>query len=79
VPARGGRAFCGFYAAEDPDHRRVSRRRCAGWPGGGGIFTDRANIDTIASLGLILPLFLIGIEMDVRNLAACGGHDSQVS
>lgn len=38
----------------------------------GEFVTDRASIDTIASLGLILLLFLIGLEIDVRKLAASG-------
>lgn len=37
-----------------------------------GWVTDRASIDTIASLGLILLLFLIGLEIDVRKLMASG-------
>jgi Kef-type K+ transport system membrane component KefB len=41
-------------------------------PVAGGFVTDRASIDTIASLGLILLLFLIGLEIDVRKLAASG-------
>jgi Kef-type K+ transport system membrane component KefB len=36
------------------------------------LIDDRANIDTIAQLGLILLLFLIGLEIDVKALAAGG-------
>ncbi len=32
-----------------------------------GLISDRDNIDTIAQLGLILLLFLIGLEIDVRH------------
>jgi Kef-type K+ transport system membrane component KefB len=38
----------------------------------GELIDDRANIDTIAQLGLILLLFLIGLEIDVKALAAGG-------
>lgn len=38
----------------------------------GDFISDRANIDTIAQLGLILLLFLIGLEIDVRALLAGG-------
>jgi Kef-type K+ transport system membrane component KefB/voltage-gated potassium channel Kch len=41
-------------------------------PIGTGLIDDRANIDTIAQLGLILLLFLIGLEIDVRSLLASG-------
>jgi Kef-type K+ transport system membrane component KefB len=41
-------------------------------PVGTGLITDRANIETIAQLGLILLLFLIGLEIDVRSLLASG-------
>jgi Kef-type K+ transport system membrane component KefB len=41
-------------------------------PVGTGLITDLANIDTIAQLGLILLLFLIGLEIDVRSLLASG-------
>jgi Kef-type K+ transport system membrane component KefB len=41
-------------------------------PVGTGLITDLANIDTIAQLGLILLLFLIGLEIDVRALLASG-------
>ena len=34
--------------------------------------TDPVNIDTIAQLGFILLLFLIGLEIDVRKLLASG-------
>jgi len=37
-----------------------------------GVISDPANIDTIAQLGLILLLFLIGLEIDVRALLAGG-------
>ena len=37
-----------------------------------GIISDRANINTIAQLGLLLLLFLIGLEIDVRALLAGG-------
>ncbi len=41
-------------------------------PIGTGLIDDRANIDTIAQLGLILLLFLIGLEIDVKGLLASG-------
>jgi Kef-type K+ transport system membrane component KefB len=41
-------------------------------PVGTGLIDDRANIDTIAQLGLILLLFLIGLEIDVRSLLSKG-------
>jgi len=41
-------------------------------PVGTGLIDDRANIDTIAQLGLILLLFLIGLEIDVKGLLASG-------
>lgn len=36
------------------------------------LVTDEANIETIAGLGLILLLFLIGLEIDLRKLMASG-------
>jgi Kef-type K+ transport system membrane component KefB len=41
-------------------------------PVGTGLISDRENIDTIAQLGLILLLFLIGLEIDVRTLLTKG-------
>lgn len=41
-------------------------------PTGTGLIDDPVNIDTIAQLGLILLLFLIGLEIDVRGLLANG-------
>ncbi|MBX6322270.1 MAG: cation:proton antiporter [Rhodospirillaceae bacterium] len=41
-------------------------------PIGARVVTDQANIDTIAGLGLILLLFLIGLEIDLRKLLASG-------
>ncbi len=41
-------------------------------PIGARLVTDVANIDTIAQLGLILLLFVIGLEIDVRKLLASG-------
>ncbi len=41
-------------------------------PIGAGLVTDIANIDTIAQLGLILLLFVIGLEIDLRKLLASG-------
>jgi len=41
-------------------------------PVGAGLVTDPANIETISELGLILLLFLIGLEIDVRKLFASG-------
>ena len=38
----------------------------------GHIVTDTANIKTIANLGLILLLFVIGLEIDLRKLLASG-------
>ncbi len=37
-----------------------------------GLIDDPVNIDTIAQLGLILLLFLIGLEIDVKGLLASG-------
>ncbi|MBM3269875.1 MAG: cation:proton antiporter [Candidatus Sericytochromatia bacterium] len=34
--------------------------------------TDRGNIETIAHLGLVLLLFLIGLEIDVKKILASG-------
>ncbi|MBX3473746.1 MAG: cation:proton antiporter [Planctomycetes bacterium] len=41
-------------------------------PIGGNLVTDRASIETIAGLGLILLLFLIGLEIDLRKLLKSG-------
>jgi Kef-type K+ transport system membrane component KefB len=41
-------------------------------PFGARIVTDPANIDTIAQLGLVLLLFLIGLEIDFSKLKASG-------
>lgn len=41
-------------------------------PTGTGLIDDSVNIDTIAQLGLILLLFLIGLEIDVKGLRASG-------
>jgi Kef-type K+ transport system membrane component KefB len=41
-------------------------------PVGTGLISNTENIDTIAQLGLILLLFLIGLEIDVRGLLAKG-------
>jgi Kef-type K+ transport system membrane component KefB len=41
-------------------------------PTGTGLINDPVNIDTIAQLGLILLLFLIGLEIDVKGLLASG-------
>lgn len=41
-------------------------------PIGAGLVTDPANIETISELGLILLLFLIGLEIDIRKLLASG-------
>jgi Kef-type K+ transport system membrane component KefB len=41
-------------------------------PVGAGLVTDPANIETISGLGLILLLFLIGLEIDFRKLLASG-------
>jgi Kef-type K+ transport system membrane component KefB len=38
----------------------------------GGLISNRADIETIAELGLIMLLFLIGLEFDVRALAKGG-------
>jgi len=37
-----------------------------------GLISNRADIETIAELGLIMLLFLIGLEFDVRGLAKSG-------
>lgn len=41
-------------------------------PVGLGLINDREHIETIAGLGLILLLFLIGLELDLRALLASG-------
>ncbi len=41
-------------------------------PIGAKLVTDPGNIDTIAQLGLVLLLFLIGLEIDIRKLLASG-------
>ena len=41
-------------------------------PIGLGLVTDPASIETIAQLGLVLLLFVIGLELDVRELIANG-------
>lgn len=41
-------------------------------PVGLGWVQDRADIETIASLGLVLLLFLIGLEIDLRALLSSG-------
>ena len=37
-----------------------------------GLVSDRTNIETIANLGLVLLLFLIGLEIDLRKLLSSG-------
>jgi len=41
-------------------------------PTGTGMVTDPTNIETISKLGLILLLYLIGLEMDLRKLLTSG-------
>ena len=41
-------------------------------PVGFGLVTDPVNVDTIAQLGFILLLFLIGLEIDVKHIAGSG-------
>jgi Kef-type K+ transport system membrane component KefB len=41
-------------------------------PVGAGLVTNPANIETISELGLILLLYLIGLEIDIRKLFASG-------
>jgi Kef-type K+ transport system membrane component KefB len=41
-------------------------------PLGIGLVTDPANIDTIAQLGFVLLLFVIGLEMDISKLTKSG-------
>ena len=41
-------------------------------PTGTHVVTDPQNIDTISQLGLVLLLFLIGLELDIRKLMASG-------
>jgi Kef-type K+ transport system membrane component KefB/voltage-gated potassium channel Kch len=41
-------------------------------PIGAGLVTDPANIETISELGLVLLLFMIGLELDFRKLMASG-------
>jgi Kef-type K+ transport system membrane component KefB len=41
-------------------------------PLGLGLVTDTANIDTIAQLGFVLLLFIIGLEVDLRKIRSSG-------
>lgn len=41
-------------------------------PVGMGLVTDPANIDTIAQLGFVLLLFVIGLEIDLRQILGSG-------
>jgi Kef-type K+ transport system membrane component KefB len=41
-------------------------------PVGAGLVTEPGNIETIAELGLIFLLYLIGLEIDIRKLLASG-------
>jgi Kef-type K+ transport system membrane component KefB len=41
-------------------------------PLGMGLVTDPANIDTIAQLGFVLLLFVIGLEIDLRHVMSSG-------
>ena len=41
-------------------------------PVGAGMVTDPTNIETISELGLILLLYVIGLEIDLRKLLASG-------
>ena len=41
-------------------------------PVGLGLVTDPANIDTIAQLGFVLLLFVIGLEIDLRQVLGSG-------
>jgi len=41
-------------------------------PIGTHVVTDTGNIDTISQFGLVLLLFLIGLELDIRKLMASG-------
>ncbi|MCP4328184.1 MAG: hypothetical protein GY791_07095 [Alphaproteobacteria bacterium] len=41
-------------------------------PVGLGLVTDPANIDTIAQLGFVLLLFIIGLEIDLRKVRSSG-------
>lgn len=41
-------------------------------PLGMGLVTDPANIDTIAQLGFVLLLFVIGLEIDLRQILGSG-------
>src|SRR5690606_15485872 len=41
-------------------------------PIGLGIVTDPVNVDTIAQLGFILLLFLIGMEIDFKRILSSG-------
>ena len=37
-----------------------------------GLVSDRASIETVSEIGLILLLFIIGLELDLRKLLAAG-------
>jgi Kef-type K+ transport system membrane component KefB len=41
-------------------------------PAGMGVIHDRANIETIANLGLTLLLFVIGLEVNLKSLLSSG-------
>ncbi len=41
-------------------------------PLGFGLVTDAGNIDTIAQLGFVLLLFMIGLEIDLTKIASAG-------
>lgn len=45
----------------------------AAGPLGLGWVTDPANIDTIAQLGFVLLLFMIGLEIDIAKIISAGG------
>jgi Kef-type K+ transport system membrane component KefB len=41
-------------------------------PNGFNLVTDQASIATVAEIGLILLLFIIGLEIDIKKLASAG-------
>src|SRR5258708_13622095 len=41
-------------------------------PHGLNFVTDQASIATVAEIGLILLLFIIGLEIDIKKLASAG-------
>ena len=80
-------SFCPASGYPFPSQRTGIRRqlganRCswpicwrASWIGpqiGFGLISDEASIETLSEIGLILLLFIIGLELDLKKLLAAG-------